>query len=172
MCDSDWNPVHDEQSIGRIYRYGQVKPVYVYRLFQYSTIEDVIMSRKLHKRGLARYFSFSPSVCVTDISSFFYSRVVDNRYFKRQDEKDIKKYYANPVEKEDVPEECDDSVLNDLMKAEPRALVSIDRPRDIEVEDIINEHELSPEDVKKAKEEALGMKKAYISNHFPLVASL
>lgn len=54
LCDSDWNPVHDEQSIGRIYRYGQVKPVFVYRLFQYSTIEDVLMSRKLHKRGLAR----------------------------------------------------------------------------------------------------------------------
>ncbi|KAJ8660976.1 hypothetical protein O0I10_003198 [Lichtheimia ornata] len=153
LCDSDWNPVHDEQSIGRIYRYGQVKPVFVYRLFQYSTIEDVLMSRKLHKRGLA-------------------SRVVDNRYFKRQDMKDIQKYYANPVEKEDVPEECDDPVLNDLIKAEPRALISIHRPRDVENEEIVNEHELSPEDVKKAKEEALGMKKAYISDHFPLVASL
>lgn len=86
--------------------------------------------------------------------------------------KDIQKYYANPVEKEDVPEECDDPVLNDLIKAEPRALISIHRPRDVENEEIVNEHELSPEDVKKAKEEALGMKKAYISDHFPLVASL
>ena len=104
--------------------------------------------------------------------SFSFSRVVDNRYFKRQDMKDIQKYYANPVEKDDIPQECDDPVLDDIMKVEPRALIAIHHPRDIENEDIIHEDDLSPEDVKKAKEEALGMKKAYISSHFPLVASL
>ena len=54
LIDQDWNPLYDEQSIGRIYRYGQLKPVTVYRLVTASTIEERIFAQSVHKKSIAR----------------------------------------------------------------------------------------------------------------------
>lgn len=57
LVDQDWNPLYDEQSIGRIFRYGQKKPVFVYRLITASTIEERIFTQSIHKKSVSRYLS-------------------------------------------------------------------------------------------------------------------
>lgn len=42
MFDPDWNPANDKQALARIWRDGQPKTCYIYRLFTTGTIEEKI----------------------------------------------------------------------------------------------------------------------------------
>ena len=53
QADQSWNPAEDLQAIFRSYRYGQTKPVFVYRLVASGAMEDKIFRRQLNKRALA-----------------------------------------------------------------------------------------------------------------------
>jgi DNA repair and recombination protein RAD54 and RAD54-like protein len=50
MVDPDWNPASDTQAMARVYREGQTKPCYIYRLFTAGTVEEVIYQRQ-HVKG-------------------------------------------------------------------------------------------------------------------------
>ncbi|CAJ1026685.1 putative SNF2 family N-terminal domain/Helicase conserved C-terminal domain containing protein [Leishmania shawi] len=52
LVDTSFNPADDQQAIGRAYRYGQTRPVYVYRLMCYPTLEYSIFAQKLAKEWL------------------------------------------------------------------------------------------------------------------------
>ncbi|CAG9574572.1 putative helicase-like protein [Leishmania major strain Friedlin] len=52
LVDTSFNPADDQQAIGRAYRYGQTRPVYVYRLMCYPTLEYSIFVQKLAKEWL------------------------------------------------------------------------------------------------------------------------
>ncbi|KAG8782082.1 helicase [Ceratobasidium sp. 428] len=53
LIDSDWNPSHDLQSMARIHRDGQKRPVFIYRLITAGTIDEKIYQRQVTKLGLS-----------------------------------------------------------------------------------------------------------------------
>ncbi|KAI7868692.1 P-loop containing nucleoside triphosphate hydrolase protein [Mucor mucedo] len=77
LVDQDWNPLYDEQSIGRVYRYGQTKPVTVYRLITASTIEERIYMQSVHKRSISK-------------------RVIDNKIATVISREDLVAYFQAP----------------------------------------------------------------------------
>ncbi|XP_062411611.1 DNA repair and recombination protein RAD54-like [Sardina pilchardus] len=58
MFDPDWNPANDEQAMARVWRDGQKKTCFIYRLLSTGTIEEKILQRQAHKKAL--------SSCVVD----------------------------------------------------------------------------------------------------------
>lgn len=53
LFDSSWNPTHDLQAIFRCYRYGQQRPVFVYRLLAAGSMEEKIYKKQVAKQALA-----------------------------------------------------------------------------------------------------------------------
>lgn len=81
MFDPDWNPANDDQAMARVWRDGQKKQVFIYRLLSTGTIEEKIIQRQAHKKAL--------SSCVVD-------KVEDvERLFTANDLKDLFRYDEN-----------------------------------------------------------------------------
>ena len=53
LFDPDWNPATDQQALARVWRSGQQKPCYVYRMFAVGSLEEVCYERQCSKEGLA-----------------------------------------------------------------------------------------------------------------------
>jgi SNF2 family DNA or RNA helicase len=49
LFEPDWNPAHDQQAMARVWRQGQQKKVFIYRLFSTGTIEEKIIQRQIVK---------------------------------------------------------------------------------------------------------------------------
>jgi len=58
MFDPDWNPANDEQAMARVWRDGQKKQCFIYRMLTVGTIEEKVFQRQAHKKAL--------SACVVD----------------------------------------------------------------------------------------------------------
>lgn len=77
IMDFSFNPAWEIQAIGRAYRLGQKKPVYVYRFLAGGTIEDTVYNQALFKTNLA-------------------TRVVDKLNPTREAQKNVKDYFFEP----------------------------------------------------------------------------
>lgn len=82
LFDSDWNPAIDRQAMARVWRDGQSKRVYLYRLLLTGSIDEKVFQRQLSKEGLS-------------------SSVLDSSFgeaqFSKQDLKDIFSLNANTL---------------------------------------------------------------------------
>jgi len=52
LFDADWNPSSDKQAMGRVWRDGQHKTVFIYRLFCSGTLEEKVHQLQANKEGL------------------------------------------------------------------------------------------------------------------------
>ncbi|XP_058453684.1 uncharacterized protein LOC131431805 [Malaya genurostris] len=69
ILDTSWNPSSDQQNIFRIFRLGQKRKCYVYRLLAMGTMEEKVYSRSVTKQAMSfrvvdeqqidRHYSFS-----------------------------------------------------------------------------------------------------------------
>ncbi|XP_046370032.2 DNA repair and recombination protein RAD54B-like [Haliotis rufescens] len=53
LYDIDWNPANDLQAMARVWRDGQSKKVYIYRLLTTGSIEEKVYQRQISKQGLS-----------------------------------------------------------------------------------------------------------------------
>jgi SNF2 family DNA or RNA helicase len=53
IFDFGWNPVNEQQAVGRSYRFGQKKTVYVYRFLLAGTFEEELQNKSVFKMQLA-----------------------------------------------------------------------------------------------------------------------
>ncbi|CAI2169219.1 16285_t:CDS:10 [Funneliformis geosporum] len=138
LVDGEWNPSHAEQAIGRAYRYGQTKPVYVYRLITFGTYEHKVFINSVHKMGL----------------SF---RVVDQknpeRKFTREDlnSKFLVTPEANMPTKLPAPEciNYDDDVLVSVALEHRQSIIDIQKVSSFFIDD---SQDLNEDDKKHAQE--------------------
>jgi SNF2 family DNA or RNA helicase len=105
IFDFGFNPAWEEQAVGRSYRFGQEKPVFVYRFVAGGTYESNIYNTSMFKTSLA-------------------SRIVDKKNPHRNAVRNTKQYLYPPkdVEHEDLTNEVevdlDPKVLSKIMQAQ------------------------------------------------------
>eukprot|EP01083_Nonionella_stella_P221275 790726_1 len=69
MYDADWNPANDAQAMARVWRSGQLKTTYIYRLFSTGTLEEKIFQRQTFKSDLAEQL-VAAQEDITDMTEF------------------------------------------------------------------------------------------------------
>ena len=106
LFDASFNPATDLQAVFRVYRLGQDKPVFIYRLISYGTMEAKVYKRQVQKQSLSR-------------------RVVDEhsvvRHYKAQELEEMYKLDADYGELEDRDFELD---FAPVLEAKPDDLLS------------------------------------------------
>ena len=68
LFDPDWNPAVDKQAAARVWRDGQSKRCYIYRLLTTGSIEEKVYQRQLSKEGLAEVLGggMNEAACTKD----------------------------------------------------------------------------------------------------------
>ena len=134
LFDYGFNPIWEEQAIGRAYRLGQRKPVFVYRLRAGGTFEELIYNKAVFKTQLA-------------------ARVVDKKNPMRYASKKITDYlfHVKEVPQEDLdPYYGKDPLVLDQVLRKSHCIRDITLTETFQKEE---EESLTPEEVKQANDE-------------------
>ena len=135
LLDENFNPTWERQAIGRAYRIGQSKTVYVYRLTADGTFEQIIQNQALFKEQLA-------------------TRVIDQKNPNRGAHKGARHYLfpPKPVKKDPLDQFWgkDPLVLDHLLADQTKnQILSIIPTETFHVEDGV---ELTPDEKKDAEQ--------------------
>jgi superfamily II DNA or RNA helicase len=138
IFDFDFNPTWEEQAVGRAYRFGQLKPVFVYRFKAGGTFEDVIEMKTVFKTQLA-------------------SRVVDKKNPIRFASKSAKDYLfePKPVTQKNLDEfrGKDPKVLDKILNMNLGCIKALDLTETFHTE---SDEALTAEEMKEVKEQLEG----------------
>ncbi|KAL5277880.1 ATRX family protein [Megaselia abdita] len=100
IFDVSWNPSHDTQSIFRVYRFGQDKPCYIYRLLAMGTMEQKVYERQVTKQATAK-------------------RVIDeqqiSRHYNQNDLQELYTYELEPQAEREIPILPKDKLFAELL---------------------------------------------------------
>ncbi len=134
LFDYGFNPIWEEQAIGRAYRLGQRKPVFVYRLRSAGTFEEVIYNKAVFKTHLS-------------------ARVVDRKNPMRYASKKATKYlyHVNEVPQEDLTSYYGkDPLVLDEVLGRSNCIRGITLTETFQKEE---DESLTPEEIKQANAE-------------------
>jgi transcriptional regulator ATRX len=116
IFEPNWNPSDNIQSLFRVYRIGQKKPVFVYRLVTSGTMEETLYKKEIEKESLSRIV-----VDEEEIDRFFTSDELKNVY-----KFNVPQYNATRCEVNFQNEaNKKNSFLLDMIQEMPQALVTI-----------------------------------------------
>ncbi|XP_078268254.1 transcriptional regulator ATRX-like isoform X2 [Rhinoraja longicauda] len=141
IFDASWNPSYDIQSIFRVYRFGQLKTVFVYRFLAQGTMEEKIYDRQVTKQSL----SFRV-VDQQQIERHFTMNELTELYTFEPDQLDD--LSTEKKKKRDTPMLPKDDILAELLKNQKDFLVGYHEHDSLL--DHKEEEELSEEDRKAA----------------------
>lgn len=104
ILDTSWNPANDQQNIFRIFRLGQPKTCYIYRLIGQGTMEEKVYSRSVTKQAMS-------------------GRVVDKKQIDRHYElNELSELYTltkTDISKRPKPSVPSDDILKYLLHSHP-----------------------------------------------------
>ncbi|OQR71794.1 hypothetical protein BIW11_10777 [Tropilaelaps mercedesae] len=135
LLDTSWNPSDDNQAVYRIYRIGQLKPVYIYRFVSLGTMEEKIYARNILKESTGH-------------------RVLDDsnmeRHFTHEDVRDLYKFTRYEEAEKVVPHVPKDCLLAELILRHKDNIVKVHEHQQM-LQNL--EDDLSQEDRRVAWEE-------------------
>lgn len=139
IMDSQYNPTHEQQAVGRAYRIGQTKPVFVYWLLCDGTFEKTMQSKQVFKMQLS-------------------SRVVDDKAPIAKSDRSLRQWFKQPIQvahQDTSSFRGRDPVLDAVLDSDiTNGISSMETTDTFEEEE--EDKELQPNELEQANQMALG----------------